>query len=157
MSDASFEDGAEQPLRLAAETPKDLEVISALVQDSVTQVSQIAWAPKHRRFALLLNRFRWEDARRPGERRPVERVQSLLTFEGALAVRANGVDPRDRDLVLSILSIACDLTEDGSGLIRLTLAGDGEIAIAAECLDATLRDVTRPYAAPSGKAPSHPE
>jgi hypothetical protein len=39
----------------------------------------------------------------------------------------------------------------------LTLAGDGAIALEVECLDVTLRDVTRPYAAISGKLPMHPE
>jgi hypothetical protein len=42
---------------------------------------------------------------------------------------------------------------NGTGRVVLTLAGDGAIAAQAECLDVTLRDVTRPYLAPSGKAP----
>jgi hypothetical protein len=35
------------------------------------------------------------------------------------------------------------------------LAGDGAIALAVETLDVALRDVTRPYLAPSGKVPAH--
>lgn len=38
----------------------------------------------------------------------------------------------------------------------MTLAGDGEIAIEVECLSIRLEDVTRPYIAPSRKAPKHP-
>ena len=33
--DARFEDGAERALRLRAESPEDLQVIAALVQDAV--------------------------------------------------------------------------------------------------------------------------
>ncbi len=44
---------------------------------------------------------------------------------------------------------------DGMGTLTLTLAGDGAIALEVETLDLTLRDVTRPYLAPSGKAPDH--
>ena len=39
----------------------------------------------------------------------------------------------------------------------LTLAGDGAIALEVEALEVTLQDVTRPYRAPSGKAPAHPD
>jgi hypothetical protein len=37
----------------------------------------------------------------------------------------------------------------------LTLAGDGAIRLEVEALEVALKDVTRPYRAPSGKAPSH--
>ncbi|KKM80919.1 hypothetical protein LCGC14_1335040 [marine sediment metagenome] len=43
-----------------------------------------------------------------------------------------------------------------TGRVILTLAGDGAIALDVEALEVTLRDVTRPYIAPSGKAPQHP-
>ena len=45
--------------------------------------------------------------------------------------------------------------EDGTGRVVLTLAGDGAIRLSVEALELHLRDVTRPYSAPSGKAPDH--
>ena len=39
----------------------------------------------------------------------------------------------------------------------MILAGDGAIALQVETLDVTLRDVSRPYLAPSGRVPSHEE
>lgn len=158
MTDARFEDGAERPLRLRAETPEDLAVLSALVQDAVAEVKDAAWTPRRRRFSVLLTRFRWEDAaaaERQG--RPFERVRSLLTIENALGVRAAGLDPRDRDLVVSILALAWRPGEDGAGTLTLALAGDGEVEIAVEALEATLTDVARPHAAAARNAPSHPE
>lgn len=156
MTDARFEDADEGPLRLRAETPDDLAVLSALVQDAVATVADAAWIPRRSRFTLLLNRFRWEDApaaRREG--RPFERVRSLLTISGALQARSNGLDPRDRDTVISVLSLAFDPAEDGAGVVRLILAGDGEIAVAAECLDVLLQDVSRPYLAQAKSPPAH--
>jgi hypothetical protein len=38
-----------------------------------------------------------------------------------------------------------------------TLAGDGAIRLSVEAIELMLKDVTRPYVAPSKKAPSHPE
>jgi hypothetical protein len=63
----------------------------------------------------------------------------------------------DADTVLSLLSISFEAGEDGTGTVILTLAGDGAIALSVEALEVVLRDVTRPYVAPSHKAPQHPE
>jgi hypothetical protein len=152
--DARFEDGAERPLRLKAEDPADLEVMSALLQDAIAQTDEIAWSRKHRRFTLLLNRFRWEDApaaERQG--RPFERVRAILAVDSVLRARTSGVDPKDRDLVIELLALVFEPGEDGAGVLRLVLAGDGEIALDVECLDVRLADVTRPYIARS--RPSH--
>ena len=154
--DARFADGAEQPLRLRAETPGDLEVVSALLQDAVGETAEIAWSRRHRRFTLLLNRFRWEDApAAERQRRPFERVRAVLAVDSVLRARTSGLDPQDRGLVLELLAIAFDPGEDGAGTLRLILAGDGEIALEVECLDVRLADVTRPYVAPSGRRPRH--
>ena len=106
MSDARFEDGREIPLNLGALEVEDLRIISALAQDAVFPATAMTWRPGQRRFGLLLNRFRWEDvdaARKRG--RPVERVQSLLVIDNVLGVASNGLDRRDPDLVLSLLSL----------------------------------------------------
>lgn len=158
MADARFEDGAERPLHLTAQDAEDLAVISALVQDAVFPATEMKWDRKARKFALLINRFRWEDrAAADAARRPYERVQALLVIADAGAVRTQGVDRRDKDTVLSLMSLSWTPGEDGMGTVTLTLAGDGAIAVDVEALDVSLRDVTRPYRAPSGKAPGHPE
>ena len=77
----------------APRSREDLAVISAFVQDAVAQTSEIAWTRRRHRFALLINRFRWEDkpaAERQG--RPFERVQALLVIER----RAQGARERHR-------------------------------------------------------------
>jgi Protein of unknown function (DUF2948) len=156
MTDARFEEGGEGPLRLVAQDADDLKVISALVQDAVLPVTEMTHDPKRRRFALMLNRFRWEDreeAARAG--RPFERVRSVLVVEDVLKVQSLGFDRADPDLVLSLLSISFLPGQDGTGRITLTLAGDGAIALDVEAMELRLDDVTRPYRAPSGKAPRH--
>lgn len=154
--DARFEDGGEAPLYLGALDVEDLTVLAALVQDAVFPITEMSWRPKARQFALLLNRFRWEDAPGASRReRPFERVQSVLAFDNVLRVASQGIDRRDKDLVLSLLSVGFEAEEDGAGQVILTLAGDGAIRLEVEALDVALRDVTRPYQAPSGRAPDH--
>lgn len=158
MTDASFHDGREAPLNLGAQDDDDLQVISTLTQDAVFPITEMTWRPSERRFGLLLNRFRWEDKDAATSRnRPFERVQSVLVFDSVLSVSSQGVDRGDKDMVMSLLSVDFEAAEDGAGQILLTLAGDGAIRLSVEALDATLKDVTRPYQAPSGQAPHHPE
>ncbi len=156
--DARFEDGVDRPLRLLAEDGEDLGVISSLVQDAVFPVGEIKWQASKRRFAILINRFRWEDATRKRQRdRAFERVRSVLAFDDVMNVSTQGVDRNDPDVVMSLLAVEWQPGEDGAGRLELTLAGDGAIALDVECINVTLQDVTRPYIAPSGKMPEHPE
>lgn len=151
--DARFEEGAEAPLNLGALDPDDLQVISSLAQDAVFPATEMAWRPRERRFALLLNRFRWEDRGR--DRHGPERVRTVLAVDNVLRVSSQGFDRNDTDLILSLLSVTFEPGEDGTGAVLLTLAGDGAIRLEVEALEVTLKDVTRPYRAPSGRVPDH--
>jgi len=156
MTDARFEDGHDAPLLLTAQDGESLQVLSALLQDAVFPITEMAYAKPRRRFALLVNRFRWEDrAQAQAANRRAERVQSLLVFHDVQAVQTMGIDRGATDAVLSLLQITFDPGPDGMGRVTLTLAGDGSVALMVEALDVQLRDVTRPYVAPSGKVPEH--
>ena len=153
--DARFEDGREAPLNLGALDVDDLQVISSLVQDAVFPASEMKWDRKSARFALLVNRVRWEDDGKT--RHAPERVQSVLLFSNVQSVASQGVPKGDADVILSVLNITFKEADAPSGHVLLTLAGDGAIRLAVEALEVTLKDVTRPYVAPSKKLPDHPE
>ena len=152
--DATFQDAREAPLNLGALEPEDLPVLSALAQDAVFPITQMVWRAGERRFAFLLNRFRWED-RSPVPGHAPERVQSLLVIDQVRHVASQGIDRRHKDTVLSLLSLEFQPGELPAGRLLLTLSGDGAIRLDVEALEVTLRDVTRPYGAPSGKRPTH--
>jgi hypothetical protein len=157
MNDARFEDAAERPLRLWAQDLRDLQVISALVQDAVLTGADMT--RRSGRFALLVNRFRWEETGKP---HAPERVRAVVSFGDVRAVRHQGA-LRGEGAVLSLLAIAFtpDMPPEdpegaaGPGRVRLTFAGDGLVELSVDGLDVTLADVTRPFRAPSGKVPSH--
>ncbi len=151
--DARFEDGGETSLNLGALEAEDVKILSALAQDSVFPASEMRYQKTEQRFALLLNRFRWEDTARGN--RPPERVQSVLLISNVQKVASSGVPRGDGDTILSLLSVKFAETDAPSGQITLTLAGDGAIRLDVEALDVTLKDVTRPYLAPSKKTPDH--
>ena len=154
--DARFEDGREAPLNLGALDGEDLQVISALVQDAVFPITEMTWRARERRFAILLNRFRWEDRDNAEKRRrDVERVQSVLVIDNVLKVASQGVDRSDKETILSVLSLEFEATDESAGNLTLTLAGDGALRLTVEALEVSLRDVTRPYIAPSKQVPDH--
>jgi hypothetical protein len=156
--DARFEDAHDGPLRLRALDAEDLKIISSLVQDAVFPASEMKWDAGQRRFGILLNRFRWEDriaAERLG--REFERVQAVLSIEDVVGVVSQGIEQGDTETVLSLLAIDFEPGEDGTGRIVITLAGDGAIGVDVEAIEVLLRDVTRPYVAPSRRAPDHGE
>ena len=155
MTDARFEDGREKPLNLGAQDADELQVLSALIQDAIFPITEMTWQVKQRRFGLLLNRFRWEDGVR-GQTAP-ERVQSILVVDNVMSVASQGVDRAETDMILSVLSATFEAGGDGAGGIVFTLAGDGAIRLSIEAIEVTLKDVTRPYVAPSKKVPKHPE
>ena len=66
-------------LKLNAISVEDLRVISAHLQDSITQVKDIVHLKKNRIFLIQFNRFMWEDVEK-GIFRKNKRVQSILKF-----------------------------------------------------------------------------
>lgn len=156
MSDARFEDGDVGPLRLLVQGAEDLSVASALLQDAVLTASDLKFDRKRRSFAMLVNRFRWEDAddaRKAG--RGFERVRALVVIDNVLSVKSQGISPKDPETVLSLLSLEFVAKDEVAGVLTLNFSGDGAIALDVEALDLRVEDVTKPYYAPSRRAPEH--
>jgi hypothetical protein len=138
-------------LRLMAEDEADLDIIGAAVQDALLRVGEMKFDKKARRFTAMINRFRWETA---GERGPYERVRSALSFEGVLGVKSRRVRHDSDEALASLLSIGfIPEQEPPGGVVRLLLAGGGEIAIDVECLDAVLIDTGPTW--PTPRRPDH--
>ena len=138
-------------LKLIAEDAADLDIIAAAAQDALLRVGDVSYDKKGRRFAAVINRFRWEQADGKG---PFERVRSALSFESVLAVKSRKVRMDAPDAVASLLSInfTPDVEPPG-GNVRLVFAGGGEIALEVECLDALLMDMGAAWRTP--RRPDH--
>ena len=154
--DAGFNDALDRPLNLGAQGAEDLQVISSLTQDAVLTVDDLKWSRAERQLVFLLKRFRWEDvelAKQQG--RDPERVQSLLVIQNATGLASQGIDRKQADIVLSLMSLEFSGAVDGVGDLILTFSGDGALKVQVDGLDVALRDVTRPYVAPSKQVPNH--
>ena len=139
--DASFSDSF-KPLRLAARDPEDLKILSALLQDAVVRIGDMAYLPDQNRFAMVLNRYRWE------EKSIAERVRAGAHFDGVLSARIKGFNPSVKEQPLSILEVrfepSADDAEGLAGKVRVVFAGEAEVALEVEAIDAAMSDIGRP-------------
>ena len=147
-------------LRLRAVDTIDLSVIAAHLQDAVAQVGDMAYKPRERRFAVMFNRFMWEDLQddvgrgaKPDSKAPYRRVRSVMHFDGVLNVKSQGLRLDRKEAVANILTLAFEQAGEIAGAITMTFAGGGAIKLEAECLDAWLTDVSEPWSTKS--LPSH--
>jgi hypothetical protein len=135
-------------LKLLALDTEDLEVISATTQDAVIRVGDMAFAKADSRFALLMNRFAWEE-----EGKTRQRKRAALHFDRVTDVKVAGIDLNAVEGVLELLTLRFDETDTPSGTVELAFAGGGTIRLAVECLEARLQDLGAAWAAKA--TPAH--
>ena len=126
-------------LRLLANSEEDLRVISAHLQDSITQVKNIAHLKKNRIFLIQFNRFMWEDIEK-GVFRKNRRIQSVLKFDNILDVYSKNINQKKRDRFLDFLAIETKCLSDKSYQIKLNFAGGILIKLNAEIIECFLED-----------------
>jgi len=138
---------------LAAHDAEDLEVVSAKLQDAVARVADLVWLKGGRRFAILFNRFKWEEAE--NRRSPNLRVRSGLHFDSVLSVKSTKIRRGNPNAVLSLLAVSFIPKSEGdpAGVVELVFSGGGSIRLDVECVDAELSDIGSEWAA-RGK-PAH--
>jgi len=126
-------------LKLIALGKDDLTVLSAHLQDAVLRVADLAWMPRDKRFAMVVNRFDWDDG--SPARNSNKRGCTAVRFEHVLAARVQGIDLAAKNTVLSLLAIQFEETGPPDGRINLIFAGDGAICLDVECVEGEVRDL----------------
>ena len=133
-------------LRLLAQEPEDLEIISAAMQDAVLKVGDIAYEKKAKRLTVAFNRYRWEAG-------GGARVRAGLQFGGVLGVQARKIRRAAPDAVLELLAMTFTPGEAPGGVVTLSFAGGGDLRATVECVEAVLADVSEPW--PTPRKPAH--
>ena len=136
-------------LKLAALDSEDLAVISAHMQDAVIKVGDLALNAPRLQFALIANRYAWDEARERQRRR------TGLHFDRVLKVRSHNIRRGDKEAILSLLSIGFAATDAPAGDIVLTFSGGGTIRLSVECIEAQLQDLGPAWSTAS--TPQHPD
>ena len=144
-------------VRLMALDSEDLDVLAAHMQDAVLKEGDLQYDAKARQFALVANRFVWEEAE--GRRqRSFERRRAAMHFDRVLSVRSRGIRRNDPEQVLSLLTVQF-LAEEGmdapSGVIELIFAEDVSVRLEVECIEVQLADLGPAWE--TRRRPKHPE
>ena len=140
------------PLKLRARDAADLQAIATIVQDALVARSDMKFLPRERRFALMLNRFRWEEAPAAAPSMPraqqdgdasfrddgaaFERTHSVLSFERVRSVKRKNLEQATRDGVLSLLTLRLD-----GRYLLISFAGGAAIRLDIDQLLCHLEDV----------------
>ena len=126
-------------LKLIARTEDDLRVVSAHLQDSIVNLSNIANLEQSKIFLMQLNRFMWEDVEK-GVFRKNKRIRTILKFENVLKVDAKNINQTKKDKFLDFLTIESIKMPDNNYEMRIVFAGDSIIKIISEVIEVTLDD-----------------
>jgi Protein of unknown function (DUF2948) len=148
------------PLRLRAIDTLDLSVIAAHLQDALVKMADLGFDKSKRRFALIFNRFMWEDLEaekgkgaKADKNAPYRRVRSALHFDAVQRVQTQGLRLANTEALAALMTVAFEAKADLSGTVTLTFAGGGAIKLDVECLDAWLTDLSAPW--PTKNKPGH--
>lgn len=134
-------------LHLGIEDEEDLAIVAACVQDAVVKAAEMSFLKGAGRFALVLNRFRWE----AGEAVP-SRVRCGLHFDRVVRATSRGIDGTAVEQVLELLTIDATPCDVGHR-IDLVFAGEAVIRLEAEAIEGGFRDLGEPWV--TRRAPRH--
>jgi len=145
---------ASQPLKLTALDAEDLEVISAHMQDAALLVGDITYLPRHKKLALVANRFDWQSASAPGGDGVYQRCRCGLQINRVFSVKYTNMRLDNPDGVLSLLAIRFDPGPVApGGVVELTFSGGGAIRAEVECIEVALDDLGLSWETP--RKPAH--
>ncbi len=166
--------GGAAPLKLRVHDAQDLRALATCLQDALVPLADVAYQKSERRFVMVANRFMWErgaeDASAPA---PVAasgaadgdqsadagfeeaeagpryyRVNCAVCFDWVRNVRFRGLDPREHDQILNLLTV-----EAAPGAVLLVFSGGGTIRLEVRDLRCHLEDLGEPW--PTRWRPSH--
>ncbi|MFG1299869.1 DUF2948 family protein [Xanthobacter sp. V3C-3] len=138
-------------LKLIALDEEDLAIVSAHLQDAVVKTVDMGYLPRSQRFAMLLNRFDWDQQVCTKE---TVRRRTGLHFERVRDVKCRGMEEARRTGVLNLLAVTFLPGDAPSGFVLLTFSGGAEVRLEVECIEAGMSDLGPAWGCTH--APAHP-
>ena len=126
-------------LKLVAKTEDDIRVLSAHLQDSIVNTSDIANLKKNKILLIQLNRFMWEDVEK-GVFRKNKRIQTVLKFENVIKVYSKNINQLKKDKFLDFLTIESNKMPDNNYEMKIVFSSDLIIRVISEVIEVTLDD-----------------
>lgn len=141
-----------QPVKLMAKDAADLAVVASCLQDALVPLSEMRFLKAEQRFVMLVNRFRWEQARAPkgngggdasfsDAQAGNQRINAGLCIDRVTAVRSRGIDREKPAKFLSLMTLGlANPDQEGKNTLNLVFAGGGVIQLEIESPSVFLQD-----------------
>ena len=119
--------------KIIAQSPEDLQLISACCSEGKIKLSEIKYLPKNKIFLLSIDRLIKET-----ENNNI-RINSIIKFDYISSSKSKNINQKNTDLILELLAI--DLFKrDHNYEIRLLFSNNGFITLTAEIIEVVLED-----------------
>ncbi len=118
--------------KIIAQSPEDLQFISALCSESKMKVSDIKYLPSTKIFLISLSRLNKEIDNK-------KRVSSILKFEFVSSSKSKNINQIDQDNILELIAIDIFKREHNFEIIFL-FSENRLITLTCEVIEATLED-----------------
>ena len=118
--------------KVIAQSPDDLQIISALCAESKVKISDIKYLPSTKIFLLsLLRKDKETDNDKP--------INSVVKFEFIESSKSKNIDQSNSDLTLELFAIDIFKKKEDFEIVLL-FSKNGIITLSTEVIDVTLED-----------------
>ena len=118
--------------KVIAQSPDDLQIISAICAESKVKISDIKYLPSTKIFLLSVLRMDKETA----NGKP---INSVVKFEFIESSKSKNIDQFDTDLTLELFAIDIFKKKENFEIVLL-FSKNGIITLSTEVIDVTLED-----------------
>ena len=118
--------------KIIAQTPEDLQIISACCSEAKVKVNEIKFLKKNKIFLLLIERLNKENNNK-------EKIKSICKFEFIDQVKSKNIDQNNQDNILELIAINLFKIEEKFE-ITLLFKNNAFITLLTEVLEVTFED-----------------
>ena len=119
--------------KIIAQSPQDLQVISACCEGGKIRINEIKYLPKNKIFLFLIERNARE------KQNPNEKVKSIVKFEYIEKSKSKNIDHANSDSLMELFAI--NLFKNNENYeITLLFSDNGIITLTAEIVEVVLED-----------------
>ena len=119
--------------KIIAQSPEDLQFISACCSQGKVKLSQIKHLPKSKIFLLSITRYNKESQNNN------EKINSIIKFEFIESSKSKNINQNNKDLELELIAIDFFRKQNKYEIILL-FSNNGFITLTAEIIEAVLED-----------------
>ncbi len=119
--------------KIIAQSPQDLQVISACCEGGKIKIDEIKYLPKNKIFLFLIDRIARE------KENSKENIKSIVKFEYIEKSKSKNIDLGEAESLVELVAINL-FKKDKNYEITLLFSNNGIITLTAEVVEAVLED-----------------